>query len=368
MMKNVICKLMLLSDLLALSACTKVEVNPNYDPDTNSVKTSFVMSVSTAPATRQSSTTVQAGSSDPFRGIKDAFLLAGTQAENGKLLAADVSFDKLYDLSDAVSAGTINANETRRVFEMSLPLKTNTLLFYGRAPMGSAVGGYSSYDIFGHLDEYTITENAGSALFQLGKRLQNTTEDPNKVNKFKAMQGILSGILTLTMNTSMTSDLGTHPDISEGSYSLDGSKTTLATGGYPPIRWKDYAALSGKSPVETDHARYELENKLGRVYTQMTDIKSAAGEIRAASGEAILRTVQDLWTIINEVQCATPFSSSEAVAKVFAEFVSERLAKYFYGNSSYRRRSCNGYQIQLHVENHYRDFGRVNSRTFPMAF
>lgn len=328
-MRNIICKMLLLLGVMAFAACTRVEVNPNYDPDTDEVKASFVMSISTAPATRQSSTTVQAGSSDPFRGIKDAYLLSVDQETNGKLLAADMTCDKLFDMSDAVSSGSINADNTRRVFEMSLPLKTNTLLFYGKAPSGQAATGYSVYDIYGHLDEYSISTVAGSALFQLGKRLQNTPEDANKVNKFKAMQGLISGILTLTMNTEMSIAKGTHPSIDIDAYHLDGTKSSFADGGYPAVKWIDYAKLSGNSPVETDHARYELENKLSRVYTQMTDIKSGAGEIRAASGEAILRTVQDLWTIVNEVQCATPFSAAEAVAKQFAMFVDERLSRYF---------------------------------------
>ena len=289
------------------------------------------MSVSTAAKTRQSAGTVQAGANPTFRGIKNAFLLAGIQEDNnGAILVADKTFEKLYDLSDAVTAGTITNDKSRRVFEMSLPLKTNTLLFYGRAPQGEASGGLSAADIYGQLDEYTITETEGSALFQLGKRLQATSEDQNKVLKFKAMQGVLSGILTLTMNTTMSTEQGTHPSISSGSYSLDGAKTTLASGGYPNnLRWSDYTKANGLSPVDVEHPRYELENKLGRVFTQMTDIKSSDGEIRAASGEAILRTIQDLWTIINEIQYATPYSPAEAVAQQFAITVNDRLLKYF---------------------------------------
>ena len=317
--------------LAAFASCER-ETNPtngNYNPDTDEVKTAFVMNISTAATTKQTSATVQASSSESFRGIQDAWLMSIIQTSNGKLLAADCDADKVYDMSDAVYEGTITDDNSRRVFEMSLPLKTNTILFYGRAPKGSAADGLSAKDIYGHLDSYTIGKTKGSELFQLGKRLSNSTEWTNKVEQFKAIQGLFVGIYTCTMNTHLNQTLGTHDSFTIGNYTLDGTSTDLAAGGYPNVRWKDYAALSGKSPVETTHERYELENKLGKVYTQMTDIKSAAGEIRASSGEALLRTMQDLWTIINEVKCATPFSAAEAVAVRLAQKIDARLATYF---------------------------------------
>lgn len=316
--------------VMGLFSCTKPEKGQDViNPDDEGIKTQFVLSISTAPSTKQSSQTAQAGASDPFRGIEDAFLLTMVQNENGKLLAADTDMGKLYDMSDAVTAGTITATNSRRVFEMSFPLKTNTMLFYGRAPQGEASGGLSANEIYGHLDQYTITETKGSALFQLGKRLQNSTEWSNKVEQFYSMETLLSGILTCIINTHMFVSDGTHGNIDNGNYHLDGTQTSLADGGYPNVSWKDFALSSGKSPVETTHMRYELENKLGRAYTQMTNIQAASGEIRAGSGEATLRTIQDLWTIVNEVRCAHPFSESEAVAARLATLIHTRMGTYF---------------------------------------
>jgi hypothetical protein len=66
-------------------------------------------------------------------------------------------------------------------------------------------------------------------------------------------------------------------------------------------------------------------------YREMTTIKQAKGELRAGYGTAILGTIQNLWSVVNEVRCATPFSVPEAVAKYMAERIHERIKQYFNG-------------------------------------
>lgn len=315
------------------------QTNPNYDPATNEVFTKFVFNVSTGnqATTRQSSGATQATNTETFRGITNAALftykLPGTPTGDGKHLAAAAVADKYIDLGSPVASATISSTQSHRVLEMSLPINTNTMLFYGKAPEGTASSaeaakGYSAYDLYGHLDGYTVAggtgDNAGkdisAANFELGKRM---TAD-NKT-KYTEIQKLLGGVLTCIINTKIAN--GDHVALPAATYGID-----VATGDYPEIvNWYDYANANSTSPVETTHELYPLEKKLADVYKALTTIQVATGELRAGYGTAILHTIQDAWSIINSVQCATPFSKGEAVAKKLAELIHDRINNYFNG-------------------------------------
>ena len=325
--------------LAGLVACQKEvrENNPNYNPETNEVNTKFVFNLSSLAKTKQTGTNVQAGGSN-FRGVSKASLmtLASSNAsgfvKNG-VLVKDHAMDRLYDLSSVMttSAGT-------RVLEMSLPLRTDVMVFYGKSPAVAysydATNKIGTYDQFGHLDVFDIKNEANKSNIQLGKRLsEDTTQDWNKAN-FRGAEKLLGGILTLVMNSTLSDDYASHGNIvadetagdNPYGFSLNGSKSTLAEGGYPVIAWADYNLPGGKSPVDgTD--LHPMEQKLQYLYKQMTTIR--ANELRAASGEAIIKIVQDLWSVINSVRCAAPTCEAEAVAKYFASHVDARLSKYF---------------------------------------
>ena len=313
--------------------------NPNYNPETNEVVTKFVFNVSTGneAITRQSSTATQATSTDVFRGITNAALftykLTGTPTGDGQHLATAAVADKYIDLGSPIASATINATQSHRVLEMSLPINTNTMLFYGRAPEGTASSaettkGYTAYDLYGHLDAYTLAsttgENAGkdisAANFELGKRMTND----NKA-KYTEIQKLLGGVLTCIINTKIAN--GDHVALSAENYGV-----AVTTDEYPAtVTWADYANNNNTSPVETTHELYPLEIKLADVYNALTTIQQSTGELRAGYGTAILHTIQDAWSVINSVKCATPFSKGEAVAKKMAELIHNEINTYFDG-------------------------------------
>ena len=309
--------------------------SPNFNPEKNEVLTQFVFNVSTSnqATTRQSSAATQAATSELFRGINNAGLFTYKLADDGKHLAAAAVANKFIDLGSPLASGTIKADNSHRVLEMSLPINTNTMLFYGKAPEGTASSGevekgYSAYDLYGHLDDYTLAsstgENAGkdisTANFELGKRM--TAENLTKYNQIKTLLG---GVLTCIINTKIA---GTdHVALDAEHYGV-----AVATGDYPAtVTWADYANTNGTSPVETTHELYALEVKLAEVYKALTNIQAAQGELRAGYGTAILHTIEDVWSVINSVQCATPFSKGEAVAKKLAELIHVEINKYFNG-------------------------------------
>ena len=309
--------------------------NPNYDPVTQTVYAQFVFNVSTGnqATTRQSSSATQATTSETFRGINNAALFTYKLNADGKHLAEAAVANKYIDLGSPLASGTITAAESHRVMEMSLPINTNTMLFYGKAPEGTASSaeatkGYSAYDLYGHLDDYTLAsstgENAGkdisTANFELGKRMTAA----NKA-KYDEIKKLLGGVLTCIINTKIAD--GNHVALDAEHYGV-----AVAANEYPDVvTWADYANANGKSPVETTHELYALEVKLAEVYKALTTIQTSQGELRAGYGTAILHTIEDVWSVINSVQCATPFSKGEAVAKKLAELIHEEISLYFNG-------------------------------------
>lgn len=324
---------------LGFTSCSSNEdaadVNPNFNPETNEVYTNLVFNVSTGnqATTRQSSAATQATTSETFRGINNAGLFTYKLTNDGKHLAEAAVANKFIDLGTPLASGTITTGNSHRVLEMSLPINTNTMLFYGKAPEGTASSaeagkGYSAYDLYGHLDDYTLAsstgENAGkdisTANFELGKRM--TAENLTKYNQIKKLLG---GVLTCIINTKIA---GTdHVALDAEHYGV-----AVAANEYPAtVTWANYANADGKSPVETTHELYALEVKLAEVYKALTNIQTAQGELRAGYGTAILHTIEDVWSVINSVQCATPFSKGEAVAKKLAQLIHVEINKYFDG-------------------------------------
>ena len=178
------------------------------------------------------------------------------------------------------------------------------------------------------MDDYTLAggtgDNAGkdisAANFELGTRM---TAD--NLTKYEEIKKLLGGVLTCIINTKIA---GTdHVALSAEHYGV-----AVAADEYPAVvTWADYVNASGTSPVETTKELYALEIKLAEVYKALTTIQTAQGELRAGYGTAILHTIEDVWSVINSVQCATPFSKGEAVAKKLAELIHVEINKYFDG-------------------------------------
>ena len=319
---------------VGLGSCSSKEdvadVNPNYDPETNSVLTQFVFNVSTSnqASTRQSADATQNHSTlaaAKFRGIGDAHIMCFRNPGDGRYQATDATAEKDFDMARVLAAGTISSDNSRRVLEMSLPLNTNTMVFYGRALKASG----ADKNEYGHLenpavgeaeptDGYNISSNLSKVSFRLGKRLRNADK-----NKFQQTQKLLAGILTCVMNTdrgSATVTASQSPEADVPAYGFDIPATALT--------WSQYRlGTDAKSPVDNTTPITELEVKLAKVYQEMTTIQTA--ELRNASGPALISTIQNLWSIVNSVRCATPTSQPEAVAKYMAHLISEELKKYF---------------------------------------
>lgn len=310
---------------LGFASCSSsedtAEVSPNFNSKTNEVTTQFVFNVSNGNSsiTRMSGTATQASSSlsaSDFRGIDHSYIMCFKQGSDGNPLSAAATADKSFDMSRIVAAGTLDNSKSRRVLEMSLPLNTNTMLFYGRAINESTTP--ASYNTYGHLDDYTITDNLANVNFQLGRRLTAA-----KKTEFHEVQKMLAAALTCIISTNR-GNAAVAATVTPGdgipAYGFDIADTDV-----PNMQWSAYN--SETSPVTPSKAITPLELKLGNAYKEMTTIQTA--ELRNASGPALKATIQSLWSIVNGVRCATPTNKEEAIAKYMAHLISEHLAKYF---------------------------------------
>ena len=292
------------------------------------VTTQFVFNVSngSSSTTRMSGAATQASTelaANDFRGIENCFIMCFKQANDAKSLAAAATAEKSFDMSRVIAAKSLDSEHSRRVLEMSLPLNTNTMLFYGKAINDNTVVDYKSK--FGYLDNYNVTNDLSTTYFQLGKRLTATDK-----GKFQAVQKLLAAVLSCIINTNRGTAAVAADDVPGTGIPAYGF--ALEADYMPNMLWSAYNVVdAGKNPLSpantTPTAARPLEIKLFKVYKEMTSIQDA--ELRNASGVALLRTTKDLWTIVNSVRCATPTNKEEALAKYMAHLIDLELRKYF---------------------------------------
>ncbi len=295
--------------------------NPNFNPETNEVLTKLVFNVATGNTTRQTSNATQATTSDPFRGINSAVLLSFKQTDDSKHISAATTADKRYDLENIMSAGSINAvdnntNSSHRVIETSLPLNTNSLVFYGKAIQSTP----ADYEAYGHLEDFTIADPAATGLdmsktnIELASRINGNLED------FQKIGDLLGGILTCIMHSNLD-------DTHKSAVTFQGNPVDYPDG----IYWSSYANPGGKSPVTSSHDLFALEKKLADVYKEMTNIRDTEGELRGGCAHSLIYTIQAIWSVINEIRAAQPFCKEEAVAQALANHIHNRIGNYFNG-------------------------------------
>ena len=345
-----------LSGAIGFSSCSSTEednvpVNPGYNPETGEVPVEFLFKVSTSTnnsSTRMSGNATQA-SGNTFRGISDTKLFSFVQTESGKqLLNPDLPIGRRYDLSELVTANQIDATNSHRVIEMAFPLNTNTLVLYGRATSSAVETPYSLEESFGSLEDNA--ENATAAklsdlTFSVKRRL-----DSDAKATYHNVEKLLAGILTCIMSTNCSRVpedgilASNHPNNVElvPIYKFTVQKENIWGDADHQISWESYATTFAdpedktsekRSPYSPTHALYPLEEKLSNLYIEMTTIQGDGGELRAASGEDLLKTINDLWSVVNEVRCATPLNVEETVAKYLAAEIHNNFMSFFTASS-----------------------------------
>ena len=127
-----------LTGAMTFSACQssdEIVDNPDYNPETNTVKTQFTISLPQGiNNTRQAGTEVQ--QSGNFRGI-DNIKLIPYSLESGDVLSSSTANDDLISLA-AISAFDHSESNSKVYADVELKEETSNFLFYGKAVDGTA--------------------------------------------------------------------------------------------------------------------------------------------------------------------------------------------------------------------------------------
>ena len=378
--------LTLLGAALAVSftACQReadvAKTNPTYNPETNSVKTSFVLNISTETGkdTKTTAEFVQADDT-PFLGLDAAHLLTYklddsnksaahgyflyTTRTKGKAAAAE----RDYDLGSLVPAGTLDRNNSSRVLELALPLGTNAVTFYAKALKTTSDDLQGKVDISGNSEDLSTLQfklvprlssdaafDAGAFFFSrmltyfllAGAVNENNfweekTGDADKSYKFwwpVPSAADATGLPANPYDQQTATVNGVDYKYYKGQlswkqlgimyqYESDESDATLS---------EDVVKTEGAPGVAPAAMRLSaLGEVLGDAYAELTTIrkKGSLEELRAGSASAVLRISQDLYAIVERVVNAKPTGWEEYAAQFVAQDLKSRMDRYFTMNS-----------------------------------
>ena len=338
-----------LSGIAMLASCTSDDDtidNPNYDPATKQVKTSFVFNVSTSntPSTRMSAYDTQANvlSANDFRGITNAELLsfkltAGSTLADGKTVATPSIADQVYSFGTLVGSGRLDPNgdsglpKSRRVLELSIPTETNTLLLYGKAIKTGSDAEQGKIT-------YNISKNLSDISFSLC-RIVPDSPDPSTPNVYKASflqyENLIAKVLTEIVRSSVPA----------GTEIVFGAQSMTLTSA---LSWSDFVNVSSDLML-SEKTTYPLDPSgntpicalgviLSKSFVTLNTIY--ANELRAGSGSAISFMMKDLMAVVNSVVNAVPVSLQEAVAQRVAQAIKEKVETYFDPDKDYEWKSA----------------------------
>ena len=337
----------------AVSACQKapqVEDNPTYDPVAKTVNTRFILNISPgtgSPDTKQSAADTQQ-SFDDFRGIEAAHVLAykldytGVNGETYLYKASDASSKATrdFDLGNLVTTSDITSSDTRRIIELSLPLETNAIMVYGRAPKTGANAnerqGYVDYS------GTALNSTMDNVKFQIHTRLTEPVA-------FQQTGDLFGHILTYIMNSGrllQTAGNGHKMEAGEASrdstyafwWPINATSQAFSTDdaadahpGYTLYKgsqtWKAYGDLYRTDPTQLNALESALADAYNAVmYLQGADPKT---ELRAGAAVSIARLVGDMLNVVTRVRNAIPTTAREYIAQLVADVAYWRARSFF---------------------------------------
>ena len=365
--------------IFALSACEsekqeQVEVNPTYDPETNTVRTEFVFNIASSAEGQKTKTTAEfVQYNKPFLGMDQVHILAyelpySTEDHGayyykpwheGKAVAAS----KDYNLGSLLPAGAVDKDNASRTMELSLPLGTNAVVLYGKA-----LKSYSD-DLQGITTPSGDPANLSTLTFSLTPRLNSEAEYEagafffsrmlnyflcaGKVNEatfWKFPYGVEDNSYGFWWPTPSAEELPDFPKNPDDGDTYDCGMTTH-TYYAGELSWKqlgtmyDYdnddseATLSGEVVTTKNGTKMSLSplgETLGNAYSKLITIRKEAGatELRAGSTASVLRTMEDLYSIIERASSAGPSSWEEKAAEDLAIFIKARMERFFVATTS----------------------------------
>jgi len=321
---------------LAVIGCQKGREAYNLQADDSDVKevtTQFVLNISAqAPQTKMSASTVQLANN--FRGIENAVLMTyntdGYSPSNGfdsyvnKSTAPEAGKVKQFDLGTLYTTGSINAenndaSDSRRVLQLTIPINTDAVLFYGKAPRSQGAQTTASNQLNGATSS-TFSTTPSEIMFSATKILAND----EITSAYDATARLMIYVINQCIATSVPAT----------------SEVYLSYSDLPALAWSDlghqfeFNALGTSSRYADQNITLgSLEEVLGNVYYTFTYIKP--NEYRAGASDAVKRMIVDMYRVINAAvqEQGTPTDAKAANARRLAQAILQKTALYIDDNN-----------------------------------
>ena len=317
-----------LSGAVGLSSCSSSEdtadVSPNYDEKKDEVSVNFVFNVSTGntATTRMSEATVQALSTNTFRGMDKSALMSFQLGSDGQhVSSSSANASKQFSLGAVLGQNAIGPNSednSRRILELSVPVGTNALMFWGKAMKTGTDNEQGKIDF--HEDT-----NLANAYFSLCQKLPVG----DSRDAFDQYRILIKTVLNTIMASSYTGT-ATYGDDSRDVENLKWSDyaEVVTEGTTKKLQKKATNPGTGASGTIT-----ELGEILANAFVTFNTINT--NELRAGSGTAVERMLVDLYTVIDKVASATPTNLEEAVAKAVGGAIRNNMQLFLNSNKSF---------------------------------
>lgn len=330
-----------LTGATGFTSCTDedvVDVNPGYNPETGEVPVSFVFNVATGntPTTRMSQADVQATSTDVFRGMEVSHLMSYRLTEDGKYVTTADEAHKQYGLGPILGAGAVGPDsktKSHRILELSLPVGTNTLMFWGKAARGTT----STDNTVGKIN-FKVEKNIVNNAFSLCPRVpEGTVTTEFNTTTWKNYQDIILAVLNTIIDTKLT-----NKEVTFGSASktisiswADYGRDNTGTPESPVYVLKKKTTSSDEDPSDGSKDLCGLGEILSNAFYTLNYFKNSATsvDLRAGSGPAVEGLLCDLYKVINAVvgddtsNPTTPTSMEEKIAQEVATAVRANILK-----------------------------------------
>ena len=306
--------------LASVVACNKeVTSNPNYNPATGEVLTSFVFNVAATntPITKQTPENTQAiPGTNGFLGIVDGNLLSfikDAPVADGRWIPTAETANKQYSLGNIMSASdaTTNGDKSHKVIELALPTETNTLMFYGHAPKTG------DDDAQGKVTYTMDSKDLSAYNFALNRRVAVANE-----TDYRQYGDLIRAAL----------DYICAAELSDADIVYGGVHYTTS------VKWTHFVTISDagvikpatKTPLDGSDM-CALGEILGDALATLATINPNG--VRAGSGSSVERTIGDLKFVLNKIHETTANSRYEATAKALAENIISRIDGCFTGTA-----------------------------------
>lgn len=361
--------------ILAAAACQREQLagSQTAEDGTLEVTTQFVLNVAAAPQTKMSAAAVQQNNN--YRGIQDGVLYTyktgiNVASATPYVLDPDLAADKTFNFPVFSAAGTLNntgnnnqsgetATASKRVLQLSIPVGTDAVLFYGRAIKAAGVKdsdfGASNIDKTAD-DIFDKTGNNGTFISDTPKntviKAAKILDDATRV-LYNRTGNLMIYLINDVLGTSVIA------------LDTPGTIGTYAYTALPAVSWAQlghqyeldnfpsksrYTASQG-----VGHKVAGLEEVLGKCYYLFTYMTPSANpydpetqeedwktwnaahpdevhhheEYRAGSSGAVKSMIVDMYKIIEAASEAEATDDNEANAKRLAEQIVTNALKYF---------------------------------------